>query len=223
VSVYSGRAAGSFGALGGRIEFFWKPDPEILARRIMTLAGYLENFKPPLEASREVARADMENHFDTESGPEGAWAPLADATIERWGEHPILQLTLALRGAATADTAFPVDANDLFFSTAGLPFYWKYVEEGRGGSAEDVEFAKAARKMFEDAGKQVPARFEQAAYGGMPARPFIGISQEAQDLIVEVFDAWFEGGISGFYVHGTGTVQTLGPGGFGPGMTLSRE
>lgn len=218
MASYSGRGAGSYGALGGTIEFFWKPDPEILARKILTLKDYLENFKPPLEASRSIARADMQRHFDTETAPDGsAWAPLSPETINTYGEHPILDLTGLMKAAATSDTAFPIDANDLYFSTAGLPFYAMFHETGRGSRHAGLYAEMRAQ------GLALVEGIEEISGGAMPARPFIGISTEAQDLIIEVFDAWFEGGVSGFYVHGTGTVQTLGPGGFGSGMTLGGD
>lgn len=206
---YAGYAAGSYGALGGSIEFFWEPDPSVIAAKLMSLAGYLENFGPPLAASQQVAIADMQNHFDTESGPEGAWAPHSPETVKRWGEHSILDLTGAMRSAATSPSAFPIDGNDLFFSTAGLPPYAMIHETGRQG-----EFAGALRQMQEQ-GHELVEGFEFTG-GGMPPRPFIGVSEEAQLQIIEIFDAWFEGGVSGFYSAG-GTVQTRLPGGrFGP-------
>jgi hypothetical protein len=203
LASYSGRGAGSYGALGGTIEFFFEPDPEILARKIMALSGYLENFIPPLEASREIAIADMQNHFDTESGPEGAWAPLSAETIKRWGEHPILNLTGAMEAAATSPSAYPIDGNDLFFSTAGLPFYAMYHESGRKG-----EFHHAIAQMAKAGGFKLAAGYEYTG-GGMPPRPFIGISEAAQLQIIEIFDAWFEGGVAGFYAGGGGSVQPI--------------
>jgi len=184
----------------GLLEFFWEPDPEVLARRVMRIAEYLEDFAPPLAASQKIAIADMKNHFDTETAPDGyAWAPHAESTTLRWGEHKILNLTGALEGAATAPYAFPIDGHDLFFSTAGLPFYGMIQETGRR-AAHITEF-------IAQVGAERIAPGMEFSGGGAPPRPFIGISEEAQDEIIAVFDAWFEGGVSGFYVHGGGTVQ----------------
>ena len=219
MSVFAGRAAGSFGELGGVIEFEWVPDPSVIAGRIMHLAGYLENFIPPLEASKAIAKADMQMHFDTESSPDGAaWAPLSEeyvATRRGGSAHPILQLSGSMHDAAVSDAAYLVDGEDLFFSTAGLPFYWIFHESGRGSSVPGMaEFAARIKEQF---GEQTD--ISEHTGGGMPARPFVGVSFEAQLQIIEAFDAWFEGGISGFYASPGGTVQTRGPGGrFGPAI-----
>lgn len=195
----------------GVLEFFWEPDPEILARRIMAIADYLEDFKPPLIASQGVARADMQHHFDSESSPAGyPWAPHSEETIKRWGEHKILHLSGDLEGAATSPTAYPIDGHDLFFSTAGLPFYGMIQETGRQ--------VGHMREFVAQQGIENVAPGAEFSGGGAPPRPFIGISEEAQDQIIAVFDAWFEGGVSGFYVHPGGTVQAIGRGGFGPGI-----
>lgn len=212
MSTYAGVGAGSFGALGGSITFEWIPDPNVIASRIMSLAGYLENFQPPLQASQAIARADMQRHFDTESGPGGeAWAPLNEEYVihKRGGAaHPILQLSGALHDGAVSESAWPIDGNDLFFNTGGLPFYWIFHETGREGIGGMEEFRKAIEQQF---GRGV--EIDMGAAGGMPARPFVGISFEAELQILEVFDAWFAGAVSGFYASKSGTVQRRGAGG----------
>lgn len=216
MNTFAGRGAGSFGALGGSITFEWVPDPNVVAGEIMKLAGYLENFLPPLEASKGIAKQDMEMHFDTETSPDGApWAPLNSEYAQKRGSaHPILQLTGAMKDAAVSDAAYLIDGHDLFFTASGLPFYWIFHETGRAGLSGMAEFLARAKAM----GLGV---VEGATGGGMPARPFVGISFEAQLLIVEAFDAWFEGGISGFYTHPGGTVQKRLPGGqFGSALKV---
>lgn len=219
MNTFSGVGAGSYGALGGEITFEWIPDPNVLAGKIMELAGYLENFIPPLEASKGIAKQDMEMHFDTESSPDGgAWAPLADSYVQKRGSaHPILQLTGAMKEAAVSDAAYMIDGHDLFFDASGLPFYYIFHETGRQGVSGMAEFFARARAQ----GFNIPEGTSNSSGGGMPARPFIGISFAAQLAIIEVFDAWFEGGVGGFYVHPTGTVQTRGAGGkFGPAIGI---
>jgi hypothetical protein len=198
------------GTLGeAMVSITWVPDPKIIAAKLLELAGYLENFIPPLMAAKGIAQQDMQEHFDTESGPDGAaWAPLADSTIERWGDHPILQLTGAMRDAATSEGAYQIDGRDLFIDTSGFPPYWVYHETGTSGAGMAPILEELKAKGFE---------VDPLAGGGMPARPFVGISFEAQMLIIEAFDAWFEGGVSGFYVRPSGKVQTrVGSGKFGP-------
>lgn len=216
MSSYAGVGAGSYGALGGVISFEWVPDPEVLAGEIMKLAGYLENFIPPLEASKGIAKQDMQMHFDTETSPDGAaWAQLdPDYAAKRGSAHPILQLTGAMHDAAVSDAAYAIDGHDLFFNTGGLPFYWIFHETGREAVAGFSEWVKKARS---DLG--LTAEIDVSG-SGMPARPFVGISFAAQLAILEAFDAWFAGGVSGFYTHPGGTVQRRGATGqFGSKIT----
>lgn len=50
------------------------------------------------DASERIA-ALIQEEFDAQSDPYGnAWEPHADATVRRWGEHPILDLTGDMRG-----------------------------------------------------------------------------------------------------------------------------
>lgn len=190
-------------AFGGIISFDWFPEPEVVAARIMELSGYLENFIPPLEASKGVAKADMQNHFDTETSPEGEpWAALNKEYVQKrrgGAAHPILQLSGAMHDAAVSDSAYMIDGNDLFINTGGFPDYWVYHEFGREEMAGwDVWVKQVSATLGVDI---------QSGGGEMPARPFVGVSFEAQLQILEIFDAWFDGAVSGFYVHPGGTVQ----------------
>lgn len=221
MSSYAGRAAGSFGALGGEISFEFVPDPNVYAARLMELAGYLENFIPPLEASKGIAKQDMQNHFDTESSPDGAaWAELnPDYAAKRGSAHPILQLTGAMHDAAVSDAAYAIDGHDLFFNTGGLPFYWIFHETGREGVSGMAEFLARAKTELAKAGINMADDASRSGGGGMPARPFVGLSFEAELKIIETFDAWFAGGVSGFYTHPSGTVQRRIGGKFGAKIT----
>ncbi len=214
---YSGAGAGAYGALGGIISFEFVPDPNVYAAKFMELAGYLENFIPPLEASKGIAKQDMEMHFQTESSPDGAaWAQLNPQYASKRGSaHPILQLTGAMHDAAVSDSAYTIDGHDLFFNTGGLPPYWIFHETGREGkgAADLAAWARHARSM----GLEVDEAQLGTIDGGMPARPFVGISFDAQMAIIEAFDAWFEGGVAGFYTRPSGAVQTRDiRGRFGP-------
>jgi hypothetical protein len=67
-----------------------------LADRVRDLA------KVPSRAAAPVAKAIkglIAEEFEAQADPYGnAWQPHADATVERWGEHPILDLTGNMRG-----------------------------------------------------------------------------------------------------------------------------
>lgn len=216
---YAGIGAGSYGALGGEmafggiISYDWFPEPEVVAARIMELSGYLENFIPPLEASKGIAKADMQNHFDTETSPEGEpWAQLNKEYVQRrrgGAAHPILQLTGKMHDAALSDSAYMIDGADLFINTGGFPDYWVYHEFGREEIAGWDVWVKEASAML---GVDITSQG-----GAMPARPFVGISFEAQLEIIEIFDLWFKNAVIGFYTHPGGSVQQRVSGGlFGP-------
>lgn len=68
-----------------------------LAENIGRLAGV------PSRASARVANdiaEVVEEEFQTGTDPYGnAWKPHAPATVERWGEHPLLDLTGTMRGS----------------------------------------------------------------------------------------------------------------------------
>jgi hypothetical protein len=66
-----------------------------LAKRIKDLAKVPS--RAAAQASENVAEL-VEEEFRDQADPYGnAWKPHAPATVERWGEHPILDLTGAMR------------------------------------------------------------------------------------------------------------------------------
>jgi hypothetical protein len=63
------------------------------------------------------------------AGGEGDWAPLSDATTERWGEHPPLRLTGALQAAMTSGQA--TATADAITYDPNAPFYGAIVDASR--------------------------------------------------------------------------------------------
>lgn len=197
--TYSGKAAGSFGAAGGELTFEWVPDPEVIAAALFEAAAAIENMEPPLMLSRQVAIEDIRQRFDTHTAPDGspwvAWSESYAPDALRNNIGGILQRTGELEATATAESAFLVDGNSVFYDTGSLPPYWIWHQEGRERSGGGRDASAGAATSIEDLAKQTA----QGDLGGgnvLPARPFVGTSFEAELQIVEIFDQWFEGAIA---------------------------
>jgi phage gpG-like protein len=182
---------------GGTISFDWAPNPAIVAAKLDIAAARLEHMAEPLGLSREVAIADVEERFATETAPDGsAWTPWATSYAERTTASSILTLTGAMRDAVTSRGAWPIDGNDLFFSGSGAPERWAWHQSGavrsRGVSEADIQATKEmhARGLF---GEGITA--EQVYGNVLPARPFIGLSEDAKFQVIDIFDAWVAGTI----------------------------
>lgn len=219
-------AVGAFGDLGGEIiTLEWVPDPSVVEGAILRVANYFDDLAKPLIAAAAIARADMRARFETETTPDGGtWAPLDpeylvrkqslganEGILKRWGD---------LENAATSSEAFLVRGNDLFFTTNGLPFYWRWMQEGTGeggvnagAHADFRERVRASKGLVEDTG----GAHESLGIGrgkATPPRPYIGISADAEEQIFEVFDLWFAEGVS-ISISRAGTVQEHISGRFG--------
>jgi phage gpG-like protein len=199
---------GSFtGAFEGTITFEWAPDPLIVAQEIETVARELDDMMAPLQAARQIAAQDIDKRFDTKTDPDGgAWAPWSAEYAARPPLGTLLEATGAMRAAAGSPSAFSVTAHagggEVFFTGAGVPEYWIFHQLGatrHSHSKETIAF------LEESGGEYIP--------NTLPARPFVGLSEEAEVLIVDVFDEWL-GGVINLAVHPTtGFVQARGPGG----------
>lgn len=211
-----GEPYGSFtGAFGGTITFEWAPDPLIVAKELEGMASALNNMIMPLEASRQIAAQDIQRRFDTKTAPDGSpWEPWSWSYADRAAATNVgglLEKTGAMRAAAASPSAFDVNAyvggGEVVFTGAGLPDYWMAHQEGATRTRSGASELKAAG--FGDIGANV-----------LPARPFVGLSEEGELAIVDIFDEWFAG-VTGFFVGAGGNVQRrLSSGRFGPRVAL---
>lgn len=227
MAVFSGRQAGAFGALGGSINTEVFGD-ERLQFGLLRLADYIEDTVPPLRAAKAIAQADMRERFQTDTDPEGnPWAPLDPdylAKKEKMTElrtHPddILTLSRRMQDAATSEAAWIISptGDELFFTTAPLPDYWSVHHFGSGsedlwGAAAD--FRERVRSRTIEGGGGARDSFGIGRGQATPRRPFIGLSTEAEIQIVEVFDLWYDEGVS-LHIGRTGVVQERVSGRFG--------
>lgn len=198
MSTYAGYGAGSYGAMGGTITFDWVPEPYVLADELFSIAGALEDTASPILLSREVAKGDVRDRFVTKTSPDGAaWAPWARDYPE---SRSLLIRYRVLEGVATSDKAYEVTTDSLFFDFGALPFYGVFHEFGAERSAGATSETGASTKEFlqraKALGLEVVGDLSGIGVNTLPARPFAGLSFEAELRIVEIFDQWFQGAIS---------------------------
>lgn len=223
---FPGIAVGSFADLGGNVTTIsaeWVPPPEEVEAALMEVAGYYENISKPILAARAIAREDIKRHFDTETDPDGnPWQPLDDEYIvkkqSQGGDSRILRFGGDLEKAATSSSAFIVNDDSLFYSADGLPFYWRWMQEGTGpGGSRVMGISMAQDRAKSHGATSTMTSHESQGIGrgqDTPARPFIGISADAEEQILEVFDLWFAEGVS-IAISGSGIVQSRVGGRFG--------
>lgn len=191
--TFQGPQLGKYGTqVGSVVEFYWVPDPVVISQRILRTRDNLEDRTIPLAVSRGIVARDVEQNFEGEHDPEGnPWAPWATAyhasgerqfttdavtgkqyvAKKSYGDRlppghsgKILDFTGALRAAATDESA--------------------YVQMS-GKSVHDDS-------LFMDTGGLPPYwKFHESGTWKMPVRRFLGMSGEAEILILEEFEKWF--------------------------------
>lgn len=202
-------------------------DPEDLLEGetlMLEIAGELDNVTLPMLAARHIAMEDMQQRFDTETDPENTpWEPL-DPDYWRYKQSlgfpdKILQRTQDLMHAATSADAWLIFENTMMFNPEVLPSYGLLHQAGSGDPshhgmrADNVERAASAGNRIEGGSH---SSLGIGRGNALPARPFIGMSSEAEDKIFFVFEEWFNevgGAGSALYIRPTGVAQSRGAGG----------
>lgn len=204
------QSVGEFGSWADMSDF------EVAADVLFQLAQYIERTEVPMQAAKRIAQEDMSKRFETETDPEGnKWQDLniryADWKEKKHPGLPILTLfrkgrSEALRTKATKDSAFSVSHDSVFFSTSDLPIYWRKHQFGHSGSTVSYFDKKHKEQSF--------------TVGEVPARPFIGLSVEAEEKITEIFDLWLGAGSEEaqkkYAISSHGILQHRIRGRFGP-------
>jgi hypothetical protein len=98
-----------------------------LAAKTGRMAERLRNPAGAAPRLQDILRARIKARFDADG--EGDWAPLSEATVARWGEHPILRRTGALEAALLAGTAQAAGSEIRY--APDVPFYGALVNEDR--------------------------------------------------------------------------------------------
>ena len=159
----------------------WVPHPRVVAMDFDRAAAASTNMTGPLALSREIASDDTAERFQTKTSPEGTpWKPWSDATVMYNLTNELMILTGELESAATS--GFRIEAGHLIvWDPAGAPDRWLWLHEGRLGRVTPL-----------------------------PARPFIGMSREAEEDIYRVFLEWFDGIINIISYGGGGRARIQG-------------
>lgn len=174
----------------------WSPDPVVVARDIELADARLKRFRVPLNQARYVIAEDIQSHFIEQSDYHGTpwqeWSESYEARQENLGE--ILQRTYALEYAASNPDNYVVISHsqsggafgggEVALVGSNLPDYWIWHEQG------------------------VPDRVGPKGPNPLPARPFAGLSEDAEEAIFAIFDAHVDRALTGTLV--TGQPQVAG-------------
>lgn len=114
------------------LDFEWDyPDPPEISYRFLRLQHAFEDTLILTEQLAEIAREDIQQHFLTETDPQGkAWEPLVEPAENQVG---ILRLSEDMYHAAVQN-AIVSDERHVYFEADVLPPYWVYHEQPGGGS-----------------------------------------------------------------------------------------
>lgn len=141
-------------------------------RRLQEAAGDLT---PALEDIGEyLARATRQRFADGEDPEGNRWAELSDATIARKGHaKPLIGETGLLR-----KIRYQLEGTDTVVVGAGAEYGATHQFGARKG-----QFGKTRK------GRPIP-------FGDIPARPFLGVSDEDRNAILDILAEHLEGAIS---------------------------
>jgi phage gpG-like protein len=168
----------------------WSTNPIVIAEEINVAEQKLRRFRVPLNQARFVIAEDIQSHFTEQTDYNGLpwqeWSPEYETRQENLGE--ILQRTYALEYAASNPENYVVISHSVSAGAYGggevaligsnLPDYWIWHEEGS------------------------PGRYSPRGPNPLPARPFAGLSEEAEATIYEIFDAYADGALIGTLATG---------------------
>lgn len=198
----AGTRLGSFpvGTTGEQfITFEWVPDPRVIEEEMLQLANKLEDWAIPLSAARSAAIYDMDLHFETESDPDGdRWTSLdegyAGSGRKQGSAHPddILQLTGALRAAATSERAWFISGNSLFFNTGALPSYGPIHQAGTVSGIQASVLKKLREGNATLTREEAGTELNSGRGKNLPQRRFIGLDEPTIAEIEGIFIAWFD-------------------------------
>lgn len=148
-----------------RIYADWSdPDPREMSARLVRYGGYLANTQAPMEAAMFIAISDIREHFEEEEDPEGE-------AWEEWAES--YEFT-----ASGENVGILRKTEDLFFGVIDPSSY----------TATD------AGLYFDPSGLPEYWLFHELGTEKIPARPYIGLSDEAQIAMEEMFFNWMQFG-----------------------------
>lgn len=162
-------------------------DREVLAV-FHELARRVDDLSPALKAIGEDMAESTKQRFATSRGPDGqTWPANSDVTLQRYlglfsGTRK-KDGSLSKKGAARAGSKKPLIGESKSLSTT---INYQVVDGGRTllvGSPEKY----AAVQQFGAAARE----FGKAPWGDIPARPFLGVSDEDKRNIMDILNGYF--------------------------------
>ena len=187
------------------LDFQWLPDPMIVANQLEGLADYYNDMLPPLAATAAITSREIRKRFATETDPDGTpWKPWAESYAPYAEEHNfgILKQTGELMRAAPDESRFLLSSYDVVYSGADLPHYCLAHNEGISRTTRSHK----QRADLVKAGYPEMADTSDLKKNVLPARPFIGLGEEARFEVLEAWEAWFQAGIFGLITQGRAYV-----------------
>lgn len=206
------------------------PNPYEIQLELERIAANLQDVSLPLVTSARILAEDTQERFNTETDPDGnAWIPLDEEylanKISLGYPEDILRRTGKLEKEAIRVSSYRVMDDGVFFDTSKLPSYGLLHQVGSG--TENVGLASRHRfqsRTDEDYRRREGGSHTNLGIGtgkALPARPFLGMSEEAESRIWAAFDLWFDEATSIAINPVTGVVQQrLSSGQFGPKVVL---
>lgn len=189
----------------------WSPEPEQIKQIMLKAANDFEDWSIPLEDARQLMIANTEEHFATETDPQGVkWAPL-DSDYLKWKQKSgapyddILVLSGDTKAAATSEENWIETPNSVFFNTASLPKYAPIHQEGTApGASELRDIISALRTeggtLTETQARRIAGKSIEGEGRGnnIPKRAFLGIDIATIDEIEQVFVAWMDNTVTDY-------------------------
>lgn len=199
------------------------PDPYDIQLQLTEIAGQLENLGPPLLAASRILSEDMKQRFLTQTDPDGdPWIPLDEeylaSKVSLGYPENILHRTGQLEEAATSLGAMRIVGDSVFFDSSVLPSYGLIHQTGSGadnvGDASRHRFAVKNEPGYKNREGSGHADLGIGRGNALPARPFVGMSEEAEGKLWKLFDMWFDESTQ-LKIGSSGTVQQSIGGRFG--------
>lgn len=148
-----------------RIEFNDRDVNTALSR----LQGLLDDLTPVMQEIGDTLVESTDARFDAQTSPEGVpWAKKKQSTLDRQ--------TRGKRGADPRPLHYELHLRSQIFATSGPDF-------AEVGSNRDY----AAMMQFGGQKEKFPH-----LWGDIPARPFLGLSEDDRAAVLEIVGEWFD-------------------------------
>lgn len=184
-------------------------DFDAAAKAIFELSEYVGSTTALLLEVKAIAQHDMRDHFEQEEAPNGQkWADLSpkyakEKVADGHSEHPYLVREGDMKKAALSEEAWTVAGDSVLWDSSVMPYskgkdsmqYWsvhQYGHKSMKGHDRLPQHDKNGHVLGYRAVSNDPG-----GRAGVPARPFVGLSDKAGEEIIALFDTWIDSGMTG--------------------------